>query len=96
MILLNKLLAWKSLYSGMITLANCKHNTEAKLRFANTCENTNKKQLHQVKYKKVELSLELAKTRLRVGFESATYCNQQILSLTHFPLSQASLTTDNH
>ena len=70
--------------------------TEAKLRFANTCENTTKKQLNQVKYEKVEISLDLAKTRLRVRLESATYCNQEILSLTHNPLSHSSLTTDKH
>ena len=63
-------------------------NTEAKLRFANTCDNTTKKQLYQVKKEKVEISLQLAKTRIRVGFESATDCNQDILSLTHFPLSK--------
>ena len=45
--------------------------------------NTNKKHLYQVKKEKVEKRLELAKTRLRVGFEYATYCNQEILSLTH-------------
>ena len=45
---------------------------------------------------KIEISLELAKTRLRVGFKSATYCNQEILSLTHYPLNHASLTTDKH
>ena len=71
-------------------------DTEAKLRFANTCKNATKKQLYQVKYEKVEISLELAKTRLHVGFESGTYCNQEILSLTHYTLSESSLTTDKH
>ena len=49
-----------------------KLNTEAKLRFANTSENTTKKQLYQIKKGKVETSLELAKTGLGVGFESTT------------------------
>ena len=35
--------------------------TDAKLCFANTCENMTKKQLYQVKYEKVELSPELEK-----------------------------------
>ena len=72
-----------------------KMNTEAKLRFAKTCENTTKKQLYQGEKEKVEISLELPKTRLRVGFESATYCYQKILSLTHYPLSHASY-ADKH
>ena len=46
--------------------------------------------------KKIEISLELTKTRLREGLASATYCNQEILSLTLYPLSHASLTTDKH
>ena len=33
------------------------------------------------------MSLELAKTRLRVGFEPSTYCNQKIMSRTHYPLN---------
>ena len=36
-------------------------HTESKQRFANTRENTTKKQLYQVKKEKVEISLELAK-----------------------------------
>ena len=45
-------------------------NTEAKLRLPNTSENTATKQLYQLNKKREEVSLELAKTRLRVGFES--------------------------
>ena len=52
-----------------------KSSHKAELRFANTCENTTKKQLYQVKKEKVEIILELEKTRLRVA-DSATYCNQ--------------------
>ena len=40
------------------------------------------------------ISLEEAKARLRVGFECAIYCNREIFSLTHYPLSHASLTTN--
>ena len=39
------------------------YDTEAKLRFPKTCENTTKKQLSQVKSEKVEIGLEWAKTR---------------------------------
>ena len=69
---------------------------------SHTCKNTAKKRgkrtlarTRQVKKEKVEMSLELTKTRLRLGFESAT-CNQELLSLTHYLLSHASLTTDKH
>ena len=51
------------------------NDTEGKLRFANTWK------------VKEKISLELAKTRLRVGFEPAIFCNQEILSLTHYPLT---------
>ena len=44
--------------------------------------------------RKSSISLELAKTRLRVGFEYVPYYNQKILSLTHYLLIHASLTTD--
>ena len=54
------------------------------------------KPFYQVKSEKVEISLELAKTRLPVGFESATYCNQETLSLKQYPLSHASLTTETN
>ena len=49
-----------------------KKHTYVKLRLANTCENTTKKQLYQVKYKKEEIGLELAKILLPVELESVT------------------------
>ena len=63
--------------SGRIKILRLSHYdyfyyTEAKVCFANTCENTTKKRLFQVKKEKLEINLELANTRLRVGFESAT------------------------
>ena len=38
----------------------------------------------------------ISKTQLRVGFESTSYRNQENLSLTHYPLSYASLKSDKH
>ena len=49
-----------------------------------------------IEKEKAEISLKLPKTRLRVVFEYAAYCNQDILSLTPYPLSHASLTIDKH
>ena len=58
--------------------AFCKHLREQGQKAALTSE------------EKVKISLELAKTRLRVGFESTTDCYQKVLSLTHYsPASQA-------
>ena len=53
-------------------------STEAKLGFANTCENTAKKQLYHEKQEKIEISLDLAKTRLCIRI-----CDLESLSLKH-------------
>ena len=44
-------------------------NREAKIRFANTSESTDKTQLYKMKKEKEEISLKLAKIRQRLGFD---------------------------
>ena len=42
------------------------------------------------------LNFDLAKTRLHERFKSATYCNQEIFSLTHYHLTHLSLTNEKN
>ena len=60
--------------------------TEAKLRVANTSENTTKSSSRVLKsaIKKLKISLELVKTRRRLGFEPTNYCDLEIITLTHY------------
>ena len=52
---------WTRVLLPVFNSRGSKYNTEAKLRFENTYENTTKNQLYQVKSEKVEISLELEK-----------------------------------